>query len=261
MTRHAHHHHNHDANTSCGHDHAKTKAGPQATDPVCGMSVTIKPEARSRDYGGDTYYFCSEGCRTKFDADPFFYASGNAAKVGKRAPQGTQWTCPMHPEIVRDEPGACPICGMALEPMVPSDAPNEELVDFTRRLWVSVAAAVPLIVLTMGEMVGLPVRDWVGHQTAVYLEFLLATPIVLWAARPFFQRGWASIQNRSPNMWTLISLGVGAAYLYSLVATFLPGVFPEAYRMGHGTVGTYYEAAVVIVALIFVGQVLELRTR
>ena len=261
MTRHAHHHHNHDAHASCGHDHAKAEAGPQAKDPVCGMSVTIKPEARSRDYGGETYYFCSEGCRTKFDADPWFYASGNAAKETKRAPQGTQWTCPMHPEIVRDEPGACPICGMALEPMVPSDGPNEELVDFTRRLWVSVAAALPLIVLTMGEMVGLPVRDWVGHQTAVYLEFLLATPIVLWAARPFFQRGWDSIQNRSPNMWTLISLGVGAAYLYSLVATFLPGIFPEAYRMGHGTVGTYYEAAVVIVALIFVGQVLELRAR
>ena len=224
------------------------------------MSVTIKPEARSRDYGSETYYFCSDGCRTKFDADPWFYASGNAAKVGKRAPQGTQWTCPMHPEIVRDEPGACPICGMALEPMVPSDARNEELVDFTRRLWVSVAAAVPLIILTMGEMVGLPVRDWVGHQLAVSLEFLLATPIVLWAARPFFQRGWDSIKNQSPNMWTLISLGVGAAYLYSLVATFLPGAFPDAYRMG-GMVGTYFEAAVVIVALIFVGQVLELRAR
>ena len=224
------------------------------------MSVTIKPEARSRDYGSETYYFCSDGCQTKFDADPWFYASGNAAKVGKRAPQGTQWTCPMHPEIVRDEPGACPICGMALEPMVPSDARNEELVDFTRRLWVSVAAAVPLIILTMGEMVGLPVRDWVGHQLAVSLEFLLATPIVLWAARPFFQRGWDSIKNQSPNMWTLISLGVGAAYLYSLVATFLPGAFPDAYRMG-GMVGTYFEAAVVIVALIFVGQVLELRAR
>ena len=260
MTRHAHHHHDHETHASCGHDHAKAEAGPSAKDPVCGMSVTIKPEARSRDYGSETYYFCSDGCQTKFDADPWFYASGNAAKVGKRAPQGTQWTCPMHPEIVRDEPGACPICGMALEPMVPSDARNEELVDFTRRLWVSVAAAVPLIILTMGEMVGLPVRDWVGHQLAVSLEFLLATPIVLWAARPFFQRGWDSIKNQSPNMWTLISLGVGAAYLYSLVATFLPGAFPDAYRMG-GMVGTYFEAAVVIVALIFVGQVLELRAR
>ena len=166
----------------------------------------------------------------------------------------------MHPEIVRDEPGACPICGMALEPMIPSDEPSHELTDFTRRLWVSVAAAVPLLILTMGEMVGIPVRDWIGHRTAAWLEFLLATPIVLWAARPFFQRGLDSFKNRSPNMWTLISLGVGAAYLYSLFATFLPGIFPEEYRMG-GMVGTYYEAAVVIVALVFVGQVLELRAR
>jgi Cu+-exporting ATPase len=167
----------------------------------------------------------------------------------------------MHPEIVKDGPGSCPICGMALEPMLPSDEPSEELADFTRRMWISAAAAVPLVVLTMGEMVRLTVRDWVGHQTAVYLEFVLATPIVLWAALPFFKRGWESIQNRSPNMWTLISLGVGAAYLYSLAATFLPGIFPPEYRMAHGTVGTYYEAAVVIVTLIFVGQVLELRAR
>jgi Cu+-exporting ATPase len=166
----------------------------------------------------------------------------------------------MHPEIIRDAPGACPICGMALEPMLPSDEPSEELTDFTRRMWISAAAAVPLIVLTMGELVALPVREWIGHQVASYLEFVLATPIILWAALPFFKRGWDSVVNRSPNMWTLISLGVAAAYLYSLVATFLPGVFPDAYRMGHG-VGTYYEAAVVIVALVFVGQVLELRAR
>jgi Cu+-exporting ATPase len=127
-------------------------------------------------------------------------------------------------------------------------------------MWISAAAAVPLIILTMGELVALPVREWIGHQTASYLEFVLATPIILWAALPFFRRGWDSIVNRSPNMWTLISIGVAAAYLYSLVATFLPGVFPEQYRMGHG-VGTYFEAAVVIVALVFVGQVLELRAR
>ncbi|GHG92969.1 copper-translocating P-type ATPase [Pseudodonghicola xiamenensis] len=224
------------------------------------MSVTIKPDTRTRDFDGGTFYFCSAGCQTKFDADPWFYASGNSAKVGKPVPRGTQWTCPMHPQIVRDEPGACPICGMALEPVVPSDEPSEELTDFTRRMWISAAAAVPLIILTMGEMIGLPVRDGIGHRIAVYLEFLLATPVVLWAARPFFRRGWDSIKNRSPNMWTLISLGVGAAYLYSLVATFLPGVFPEQYRLD-GNVGTYYEAAAVIIALIFVGQVLELRAR
>jgi Cu+-exporting ATPase len=149
---------------------------------------------------------------------------------------------------------------MALEPLMPTDEPSLELTDFTRRLWISAAAAVPLIVLTMGGLVGLPVRGWIGHQTASYLEFVLATPIVLWAAWPFFKRGWASVVNRSPNMWTLISLGVSAAYLYSIVATFLPGLFPQQYRMGEG-VGTYFEASVVIVTLVFVGQVLELRAR
>ena len=256
--KHDHSHRQHDHGT---HGGAPAQADPgKAIDPVCGMQVTIKPEARQRDYEGQTFYFCSDGCQSKFDGDPWFYASGAAVKVEKSAPAGTQWTCPMHPEIVRDEPGACPICGMALEPMIPSDEPSHELTDFTRRLWVSVAAAVPLLILTMGEMVGIPVRDWIGHRTAAWLEFLLATPIVLWAARPFFQRGLDSFKNRSPNMWTLISLGVGAAYLYSLFATFLPGIFPEEYRMG-GMVGTYYEAAVVIVALVFVGQVLELRAR
>ena len=231
-----------------------------AKDPVCGMTVAVKPDGRRAVFGDKTFHFCSEKCKTRFKADPWFYASGRAAGQKKAAPANAQYTCPMHPEIVRDVPGDCPICGMALEPMLPSDEPSEELTDFTRRMWISAAAAVPLIILTMGELVALPVRDWIGHQVASYLEFALATPIILWAALPFFRRGWDSLLNRSPNMWTLISLGVGAAYLYSLVATFLPGVFPDAYRMGHG-VGTYYEAAVVIVALVFVGQVLELRAR
>jgi Cu+-exporting ATPase len=240
--------------------HDAPGTGPTAIDPVCGMTVTLKPETRSETFGGKDFHFCSGKCQTKFQADPWFYASGRAAGRKKAVPANVQYTCPMHPEIVRDAPGSCPICGMALEPMVPSDEPSEELTDFTRRMWISAAAAVPLIILTMGELVALPVRDWVGHQAASYLEFVLATPIILWAALPFFRRGWDSVLNRSPNMWTLISLGVGAAYLYSLVATFLPGVFPDAYRMGHG-VGTYYEAAVVIVALVLVGQVLELRAR
>ncbi|UCE32550.1 MAG: HAD-IC family P-type ATPase, partial [Burkholderiales bacterium] len=256
MSTHAHHHHHHHHH----HDRGVEPGAGVATDPVCGMEVEVRQGARSREYGGESFYFCSEGCEAKFDADPYFYASGNAGKASGHARPGTQWTCPMHPEIVRDEPGSCPICGMALEPMVPSDEPSEELTDFTRRMWISAAAAVPLVILTMGELVGLPVRDWLGHQLSVYLEFILATPIVLWAARPFFRRGWDSIRNRSPNMWTLISLGVGAAYVYSLFATFAPGVFPEQYRMGEG-VGTYYEAAVVIIALVFVGQVLELRAR
>jgi len=247
------------------HDHHHAAPGiPEgtkaATDPVCGMTVAVKPDGRHAAFQGETFHFCSQKCETKFEADPWFYASGRAAGRKKAAPANSQYTCPMHPEIVRDEPGACPICGMALEPMLPSDEPSEELTDFTRRMWISAAAAVPLVILTMGELVALPVREWIGHQTASYLEFVLATPIVLWAALPFFQRGRDSVANRSPNMWTLISLGVAAAYLYSIVATFLPGLFPDQYRMGHG-VGTYFEAAVVIVTLVFVGQVLELRAR
>lgn len=245
------------------HQHA-TPAIPEGaeteTDPVCGMTVKVGPDTRNAKFEDKTFHFCSEKCQTKFKGDPWFYASDRAAAAKKAGPADAQYTCPMHPEILRDEPGSCPICGMALEPVMPSDEPSHELTDFTRRMWISAAAAVPLIVLTMGELVGLPVRDWLGHQTASYLEFVLATPIVLWAALPFFKRGRDSITNRAPNMWTLISLGVAAAYLYSIVATFLPGVFPEVYRMGQG-VGTYFEAAVVIIALVFVGQVLELRAR
>lgn len=245
------------------HSHAKStipEGANTATDPVCGMTIAIGPETRHAEFQDKTFHFCSAKCQTKFKGDPWFYASGRSAGSKKATPADVEYTCPMHPEIVRNTPGACPICGMALEPMVPSDAPSEELTDFTRRMWISAAAAVPLIVLTMGGLIGLSVRDWIGHQTASYLEFVLATPIVLWAAWPFFKRGWDSVLNRTPNMWTLISLGVAAAYLYSIFATFLPGLFPEQYRLGNG-VGTYFEASVVIVALVFVGQVLELRAR
>ena len=243
------------------HVHAQMPQGANTdTDPVCGMTVEMNESTRHAQYDGKLFHFCSENCETKFEADPYYYASGNAQNTQMVDQAGTQWTCPMHPEILKDAPGSCPICGMALEPTVPSDEPSEELTDFTRRMWISAIAAVPLVILTMGELVGLPIRDWIGHQTAIYIEFLLATPIILWAALPFFKRGVESIKNVSPNMWTLIALGVGAAYIYSLAATFLPGIFPEAYRSGDN-VGTYYEAAVVIVTLIFVGQVLELRAR
>jgi Cu+-exporting ATPase len=170
----------------------------------------------------------------------------------------------MHPEIIRDAPGSCPICGMALEPMgVPTgdEGPNPELVDFTRRFWVSAALALPLFVLAMAPMVGLPLREWIGERLSIWIELILATPVVLWAAAPFFERGWQSVVNRSPNMWTLISLGVGAAYGYSVVATLFPDIFPHSMRGHGGSVPVYFEAAAVIVALIFLGQVLELRAR
>jgi Cu+-exporting ATPase len=179
-------------------------------------------------------------------------------------PKGTQYTCPMHPEIIRDKPGACPICGMALEPMgVPTgdEGPNPELVDFTRRFWVSAVLSLPLLIVAMAPMFGLTFDSFVDDRTKTWLELALASPVVLWAAFPFFHRGWDSILNRSPNMWTLISLGVGAAYLYSVVATLFPDIFPHQFRGHGGTVPVYFEAAAVIVALVFLGQVLELRAR
>lgn len=195
-------------------------------------------------------------------ADPDTYLNGDNAP--KNAPKGTQYTCPMHPQVVRDEPGNCPICGMALEPMgIPTggEGPSPELVDFTRRFWVSAVLSAPLLLLTMGMMIGLPFRHWAGEKYAVWIELVLATPVVIWAARPFFERAWDSVLNRSPNMWTLIGLGVGSAYLYSVVATVFPGIFPPSFRGEHGTVAVYFEAAAVIVALVFLGQVLELRAR
>ena len=248
-----------------GHHHGDAKEiDPKKTetDPVCGMKVDPNAGKPSLTYKGETYHFCGKKCHTRFEADPYYFLSGNSRKAKKKAAAGTLFTCPMDPEIVQEGPGTCPICGMALEPMSGiSDEPNHELVDFTRRLWVSAAAAIPLLLITMGPMVGLPVRSWIGEQWAVYLEFILATPVVLWAARPFFHRGINSIRTWNLNMWTLISLGVAAAYLYSVVATFLPDLFPAELTSHGGHVPVYYEAAVVIIALVFVGQVLELRAR
>ena len=234
----------------------------EATDPVCGMKVDRATARHFLRHDGHAHYFCSAGCKQKFEAGPETYEGGRP--VEPAMPKGTQYTCPMHPEIVRDKPGSCPICGMALEPMgVPTgdEGPNPELVDFSRRFWVSAALSIPLLVITMGPMLGLPMRDWIGERLAVWIELALASPVVLWAAIPFFHRGWQSIVNRSPNMWTLISLGVGVAYVYSVVATLFPEIFPHQFRGHGGTVPVYFEAASVIVALVFLGQVLELKAR
>ncbi|MBB6485425.1 heavy metal translocating P-type ATPase [Rhizobium lusitanum] len=251
----------------CNGCRTKFEAAPEnyltAKDPTCGMTVDRATARHLAKYEGEKFYFCSAGCKTKFEADPTAYLNGNRP-APKPVPKGTLYTCPMHPEVVSDHPGDCPKCGMALEPMgVPAadEGPNPELVDFTRRLWISAALSLPLLVISMGPMVGLPVRDWIGEPIATWIELVLATPVVLWAALPFFRRAWNSIVNRSPNMWTLIGLGVGTAYLYSIVATLAPGLFPMSFR-GHGeSVPVYFEAASVIIALVFVGQVLELKAR
>ncbi|WP_438753535.1 heavy metal translocating P-type ATPase [Pararhizobium sp. O133] len=233
-----------------------------AIDPVCGMTVRLNAGKPSLDYHGTTYHFCSQRCHGRFGADPWFFLSGHAKNKPKVARKVTQYTCPMDPEIVRDAPGACPICGMALEPMgTPVDGPNHELIDFIWRFWVSLACALPLVVLSMGPMLGLPIRDWIGGRLSSYIELILATPVVLWAAKPFFERGWVSVRTGHYNMWTLIMLGVGAAYLYSVVATLFPSLFPMELGGHQGDVAVYFEAATVIVALVFVGQILELRAR
>ncbi|WP_209848759.1 heavy metal translocating P-type ATPase [Rhizobium herbae] len=233
-----------------------------AIDPVCGMTVKLDAGKPSLDYQGTTYHFCSQRCHGRFGADPWFFLSGHSKNKPKVAKKATLYTCPMDPEIVRDVPGTCPICGMALEPMgAPVEGSSHELIDFTRRFWVSLACAVPLVILSMGPMLGLPIRDWIGGRLTAYLELILATPVVLWAARPFFERGWVSVRTGHYNMWTLIMLGVGAAYLYSVVAMLFPSLFPMEFGGHHGDVAVYFEAATVIVALVFVGQILELRAR
>lgn len=250
----------------------RTTASPtpgSAIDPVCGMTVDLATAKHRHVHDGKDFYFCAAVCKTRFAADPIRFldpeakARAEAAEAAKR-PAGTRYTCPMDPEIVQDGPGTCPICGMALEPMgvPPADAgPNPELVDFKRRLTVGAIFAVPLVVIAMAPHVGIALHDWIPPRISQWIELVLALPVVLWCGWPFLQRGVASICNRSPNMWTLIAIGVGAAFLYSLAAVLMPGLFPDALKAHGGTVGVYFEAAAVIIVLVLVGQVLELKAR
>jgi P-type Cu+ transporter len=224
--------------------------------------MTVDPHtAKHRaDHRGHAYYFCSAGCRTKFVNDPQKY-------LGERQPEpvveGAIYTCPMHPQIRQVGPGSCPICGMALEPeLAGSDTgPNPELVDMTRRFWIGLALAVPVFVLEMGAHIA-GAHNWVDPTLSNYVQFAFATPVVLWAGWPFFVRGWQSLVTRNLNMFTLIAMGTGVAYAYSLVATFVPGIFPQVFRGAHGGApSTYFEAASVITVLVLMGQVLELRAR
>jgi P-type Cu+ transporter len=254
------------------HDHSHAGAGlPAGTarDPVCGMAVKVEGAKHTHLHAGAQHYFCSPHCKEKFIADPARYLDSAAAVKAagadaQIAPAGTLYTCPMHPQIVQVGPGTCPICGMALEPkgIPPADAgPSPELVDFTHRLWVGAALTIPLLVIAMGPDLGLPLGRWLSPAAAGWLELVLATPVIAWCAWPFLERGWASIGNRSPNMWTLIAIGVLVAYAYSVVAVLAPGIFPHDFHMHERGVGRYFEAAAVIVVLVLVGQVLELKAR
>jgi len=233
-------------------------------DPVCNMDVDPATTPHHHEHDGESYHFCGKGCRTKFAADPEHYLSGAHREAVANAPADAEFTCPMHPEIVQVGQGSCPICGMALEPMLVTAKaePNLELIDFTRRFWVGVVFALPLLIMAMGEMVpGFSLHAWLPGATLGWTQLVLATPAVLWCGWPFFQRGWESILTWNLNMFTLIAIGTGAAFLYSSVAVIAPDLFPDRFRDAAGRVEIYFEAAAVIIVLVLLGQVLELRAR
>jgi Cu+-exporting ATPase len=233
----------------------------EVVDPVCGMTIAPDDAVGHLEHDGQTFYFCAENCLEQFRADPerFLTRSPEEAFGDPEA----EYTCPMHPEVRQTGPGSCPVCGMALEPVEATleDAPNEELADMTRRFWWSLAMTMPILAFMVGDFIpGAPLQDLLPHAAMSWAQLVLATPVVLWGGWPFFVRGWASVRNRSPNMFTLIALGVGAAYGYSAVATVAPGLFPDSFRIG-GNVAIYFEPAAAIVVLVLLGQVLELRAR
>jgi heavy metal translocating P-type ATPase len=267
--------------------HHSIHATQVVKDPVCGMQVDPAQTEFSSEYDGETFFFCSGHCKSRFDADPAAFAHGGdssdgsdhtghhqgheqgpgpggdqAAPPAPAAGEVVEWTCPMHPEIRRPGPGSCPICGMALEPVtVTSDSgPSPELADMTRRFWVGVALSIPVLILGMGGDLVPALHDLISPKASTWIQLVLATPVVLWAGWPFFERGWTSVRTLKLNMFTLIAMGTGVAWLFSVVATIAPGIFPDAFRMD-GTVDVYFEAAAVITTLVLLGQVLELRAR
>ena len=253
------HHHGHAHAPAPAHGAGDGLDPPLARDPVCGMSVDPARTPHHAEHDGEAFHFCSAGCRTKFVADPERYLTPKAA--APPAPAGTVYTCPMHPQVRQIGPGSCPICGMALEPEVAAvdGGPNPELADMTRRLWIGLALALPVFVLEMGQhLTGVTL---VAPRASVWIQLVLATPVVLWSGRPFFERGARSLVTGHLNMFTLIAMGVGVAWAYSLAATLAPGAFPHAFHDAHGGVPVYFEAAAVITVLALLGQVLELRAR
>jgi P-type Cu+ transporter len=271
----------------------------KVTDPVCSMSIQEKDAAATTVYQGRTYFFCSLSCKAQFEKKPDAFLRGKETAVSEpahptegqlytcpmhpeirqpqpgpcpkcgmalepltAAPSKTEWTCPMHPEVVRDTPGHCPICGMALEPRAPiAEEENPELTNMTRRFWASLVLTIPLLIFAMSPYFSDVLLRAIPPGVSAWIELVLATPVVLWGGWPFFVRGWQSVMNRSPNMFTLIGLGTGVAYIYSVVAVLFPWIFPPSFRGEDGRVALYFEAAAVIVTLVLLGQMLELKAR
>jgi len=254
------HHHGAEARSWCGGQHGGGDKEPGvAVDPVCGMSVKRETAKHRLEYGGEEYFFCGPRCRERFAADPAKFLKPREPEPA--APAGTIYTCPMHPQVRQVGPGSCPICGMALEPEQVSldDAPDPELIDMTRRFWIALVLTLPVFAIEMGGHLGL--MNLVPPLWSNWISFALSTPVVLWAGAPFFVRGWNSLVTRNLNMFTLIAMGTGVAWLYSVVGTLAPQLFPPAFRDMHGAVAVYFEAAAVITVLVLLGQVLELRAR
>ncbi|MBA1158788.1 heavy metal translocating P-type ATPase [Microvirga mediterraneensis] len=259
-----HHHalHAHGDHTQHRHHPDPAADARKVKDPVCGMVVDPNETKHRAQYQGKLYHFCSAGCQSKFMAEPAGYISPQPAMKAEAILEGTIYTCPMHPQIRQAEPGSCPICGMALEPVLTTaeTGPSHELIDMRRRFWISLILSLPVVALEMGgHLTGL--SHYISQQTSNGIQMLLGTPIVLWAGWPFFVRGWHSLATRSLNMFTLIAMGTGIAWIYSMVATLAPNVFPAAFQGPDGAVAVYFEAASVITVLVLLGQVLELRAR
>ncbi|MGD9714595.1 MAG: heavy metal translocating P-type ATPase, partial [Thermomicrobiales bacterium] len=251
---------NHQSHTHAPQDGAEA-GNHLVKDPVCGMDVDPHTAQHRHEHNRRTYYFCSAGCEGKFAADPDRYLSDDQKKAAA-APEGTIYTCPMHPQIRQTGPGSCPICGMALEPetVTAEVEENPELADMTRRFWIGLVLTVPVFLLEMGGHL-MNLHRFIAPQTSNWVQLALATPVVLYAGWPFFERGWASLRTRNLNMFTLIAMGTGVAWVYSIIATIAPGIFPPAMRRPDGSVAVYFEAAAVITVLVLIGQVLELRAR
>ncbi|MBH0189728.1 MAG: HAD-IC family P-type ATPase, partial [Nitrospira sp.] len=237
-------------------------------DPVCGMTVQPVSAAGSHEFQGKTYYFCATSCLTKFRTDPVYYLTPPDQRVPRHTPVSpagpVEYVCPMDPEVLENKPGACRICGMALEPSMVSaeETGNPELDEMNRRFWICLAPGALVMLIAMSDMIpGMPLHRQFGGAALNWVQWLLATPVVLWGGAPFFQRGWASIVNRASNMFTLIAIGTGAAYGYSVAATVMPALLPASFHRPDGTVAVYFEAAAVITVLVLLGQVLELRAR